>query len=238
LSFGSVGVSTRLSRFSFQLLRERGVEMGENGAVSAEQATATELRWKLERQMKSGASWFFWIAGLSVINTLVVTFKGRWSFLVGLGATQFVAGIAGALAAELDPPTEAIIRILGVLISVGIAGVIVLLGIFARRGKKWGFVVGIALYALDTVLLILVASWASAAFHLFALFWIVVGLIGKNRLDKLERGEIDVSTLAQRPPLITKGPRPRSYWIRLGLVAGIVLLPLLFLLIMLLFMRQ
>lgn len=36
----------------------------------------------------SGAHWFYWIAVLSLINSLVFHFGWNWSFFMGLAATQ------------------------------------------------------------------------------------------------------------------------------------------------------
>lgn len=208
--------------------------MGETGAGSTEQTAITEMGYRLQRQVKSGADWFFWIVGLSIINSLALALGGKWSFLIGLGSTQFVDGFINALAVEFGPPIQTIIRILGLVISVIIAGVFALFGLLARKGHKWSFIVGMMLYALDGIIFLLVGDLASLGFHLFALFWISVGLRAKIQLDKVERGEADVLASAQKP-MFTKEPRPRAYWIKLGLVAGIVLVPLLIFLVLFLF---
>jgi hypothetical protein len=210
--------------------------MTEIDTPDTEQVAADGLRFRLERQVKNGADWFFWIAGLSVINSLAHVLGIGWSFFVGLGATQIVDGFVGALAAEFGAPTAAILRGIGLLVSLGLAGVLATLGFFARKGHKWSFVVGMLLYALDALIFLAVGAWGSFGFHLFALFWISIGLTAKTKLDRVERGDVDVFAPAPRP-LITKGPRPRSYWVRLGLVAGIALIPLLlFLVILFVFM--
>ena len=205
--------------------------MTELETATAEPSSITELRRKLEKQIKNGADWFFWIAGLSVLNSLVLIFGGGWNFLIGLGITQVVDGFMSALAAEFSSPATTIIRLFGLLISIGLAGVPAFFGFFARKGRKWSFVIGIILYALDGLIFLLVGAWASFRFHLFALLWISVGLWAKNQLDKVERGETDA--LVYPKPLITKGPRPRSYWVKLALVAGVLLLPLLVFLVLL-----
>ena len=38
-------------------------------------------------QLKSGASWFYWIAGLSLINSIAAVSGGSWRFILGLGIT-------------------------------------------------------------------------------------------------------------------------------------------------------
>ena len=51
-------------------------------------------------QMKSGANWFYWIAGLSLVNSAIYAFGGDISFILGLAATQMVEGITDAAIAE------------------------------------------------------------------------------------------------------------------------------------------
>src|SRR5690349_8489985 len=48
----------------------------------------------LERQVRSGARWFFWIGGLSLINTLIAMSGRGLVFIVGLGMTQIIDGFA------------------------------------------------------------------------------------------------------------------------------------------------
>ena len=45
---------------------------------------AIEEKLRLENQFKSGAGWFFIIAGLSIVNSIIILSGGSWSFIVGL----------------------------------------------------------------------------------------------------------------------------------------------------------
>ncbi len=40
--------------------------------------------------IRSGANWFIWIAGLSLVNSVLFAVGSNWAFFLGLGATQFV----------------------------------------------------------------------------------------------------------------------------------------------------
>jgi fatty acid desaturase len=42
------------------------------------------------RLIRSGANWFIWIAGLSLVNSALFAIGSNWAFFLGLGATQFV----------------------------------------------------------------------------------------------------------------------------------------------------
>jgi len=63
------------------------------GAASASQTdnrALIEEKLRVEQQLKGGASWFVWIAALSVINSVILLSGGTWSFIFGLGITQIV----------------------------------------------------------------------------------------------------------------------------------------------------
>lgn len=132
---------------------------------------------KLENHIKSGASWFFWIAGLSVINGVILLAGGSWNFIIGLGLTQLVSSLG----------TETMLagKVIIMLVNIIIAGFFVLFGIFGRRHATWAFIVGIIIYALDGLLFLLVKDFVSIGFHIFALFFIVRGLSALTQLKKL-----------------------------------------------------
>jgi len=119
-------------------------------------------------RVSAGAKWFYWIAGLSLINSLVVILGGNFHFVVGLGITSVVDALAkqaGSMGSVLD-----------IVINGFVAGVFVLFGHFAVKGQKWAFLVGMALYVLDGLLLLTVKDYLSVGFHAYALFAIYRGL--------------------------------------------------------------
>ena len=63
--------------------------MSEPGRKSSgEQSLDAAERDRLERRVKSGANWFYWIAALSLVNSIIVMANGQWSFILGLGVTE------------------------------------------------------------------------------------------------------------------------------------------------------
>lgn len=139
------------------------------------QADLMQTRLKAENQFRSGTNWFWWIAGLSIVNSLIVLSGSNWNFVVGLGLTQVVDGVAGALAEEFAD-IGTIVKVAGLLIDVAIAGLFVLLGFLARKHFAWAFIIGMVLYGLDGLIFLLVQSWLNIGFHAFALVGIYNGL--------------------------------------------------------------
>lgn len=132
-----------------------------NNAATVAQATALA-------RVRTSARWFYWIAGLSLINSAVVIFGGSFHFVVGLGVTSVVDAFArqtGNTGVVLD-----------LIINGFVAGLFCLFASFAGKAQKWAFLVGMVLYALDGLLLLLGQDILSVGFHAYALFCIYRGL--------------------------------------------------------------
>lgn len=149
------------------------MSIGGNVSETENQAYAAQCL-KLLGSTKSGASWFFWIAGLSVVNAVVLLAEGGWRFLIGLGLTDLVVELFG-------PGNWS-----ALFFALIIAGMYVLFGFMGRKRRTWGFVVGIVMYSLDALLLLPIRDWLSIGFHVFALVFIIPGLIACIRLNKLD----------------------------------------------------
>ena len=121
---------------------------------------------KLEGRFKSGAGWFFWIAGLSLINSIIALAGKQWGFVIGLGITQLIDAVAMQVS---DTIAAKIIALIFDLIA---AGIFMFFGIFARKKHQWSFIVGMVFYGLDSILMLIVQDWLSFGFHIFALFFI------------------------------------------------------------------
>jgi hypothetical protein len=152
--------------------RPQPLQVGHGGGRSSSTASAgrgpspspAQARQALERQRRSGGQWFYWIAGLTLVNA-VAGFAGQdWRFILGLGVTQIVQELAksgsdGTKAGLRDPRAA------------------------RRPGQGWAFVLGMTLYALDGAIFVLIQDWAGAAFHAFALLMITRGYVASRRLS-------------------------------------------------------
>jgi hypothetical protein len=136
---------------------------------------AVNERLRLETQFRNGANWFFWIAAMSLINSMVVFFGGQWGFVIGLGLTQVI----DALLASQGP------SVVGPLLTAGVAGVFVACGHFAREGRRAAFIGGMVLYVLDSLIFVVVRDYLAIAFHGFALYCLIKGMHAKDQLDNL-----------------------------------------------------
>lgn len=148
--------------------------------------TAPSNTAALERQLKSGAGWFFFIAVLSLVNSAAAASGSSWRFLIGLGITQIIDAFAG----HISTGGTAV----GLALDLAVVGIFATMGLFARKGHAWAFIVGMVLYALDCALVVALGimvgmtDWLSIGFHVFALYCIFLGLRASNRLGAMRAG--------------------------------------------------
>ncbi len=124
---------------------------------------------------KGGASWFYWIAALSLINSILSISGAGIRFIFGLGITQisdaFASGLGGA-------------GVVGLIVTAIAGGVLVLFGIFGSKGQTWAFLVGMILYGLDAVVSLLIQDWLGAAFHGWVLFRLAQGFMACREFNR------------------------------------------------------
>ncbi|MFN0110544.1 MAG: hypothetical protein ACKVZH_16940 [Blastocatellia bacterium] len=140
-----------------------------------EQAETAELT----QQLNSATSWFYVLAGLSIINSLIAVFGGTFHFIFGLGITGVVDAIVLALQAE------SLGIIIGLMFSIAIAGLFVIFGFLARKRMHWVYLVGIGVYLLDGLLLLFFGDYLGAAFHAYVLFRLYQGLSASRQLSSM-----------------------------------------------------
>lgn len=155
-------------------------------------AHAASARLRLEAQFRNGANWFFWIAGMSLVNSLVGLFGGQWGFVIGLGVTQVIDAVLTSGDGHVGS------RLIGPLLTAAVAGVFLACGHFARQGKRSFFIAGIVLYVLDSLIFVVVRDLLAIAFHAFALYCLVKGMRAKDQLDSLPAPRTTPVGLASR----------------------------------------
>jgi hypothetical protein len=148
----------------------------------------------LLKRIRDGASWFYWIAGASVVNTIIVLFDSDWFFMAGLAFPVIVTAVAQEIG-ELVP-------VISLIVASMCAGAFIVFGVFAGKKQTWAFIVGIILYVLDGILFIIFEDWLSAAFHVFATVMIIMGLSANLKLNELEKNIANLPpNPIQMPPL-------------------------------------
>ena len=133
----------------------------------------------LLRVQRNGGGWFFWIAGLSLINSVVIHTGGNFNFVIGLGLT--------AISDTVLHSVGSFGQILAFLVDAIVLGLFVFFGVFARKGKIWAFITGMVLYALDAVIYAVLPDtpdWLPIGFHGYALYCVWRGLQAALQLKR------------------------------------------------------
>lgn len=138
----------------------------------------------LTRRMRGGAANFFWIAGLSVVNSVLAFTGSDTRFVIGLAVTQFVDALASIISKDV-PEASTILTIIAVVIDLVVVGIFAFFGYFARTGRRWAFIIGMMLYAFDALVMLVFQDWLAFGFHLFFLFGLFNGLRALNQLQRI-----------------------------------------------------
>lgn len=136
---------------------------------------------KIVFQFKSGVNWFFWIALLSLVNSIAFFLDKSWGFVIGLGITRIIDDLVPELVQQVGPGG----KLIALIFDLVAAGFFVILGLLAKKRYYSGFIVGMSLYTIDGLLFLLVRDWLSIAFHVIALFYIYKGYRAAKILDRI-----------------------------------------------------
>jgi hypothetical protein len=133
-------------------------------ATAAPPAARTVSRADAETAVRRAANWFFWIAGLSLVNSYAAASHMNFRMLLGLGITQLVD--------VLFPGGQT----LQVVLLALVLGFFCLVGLMARRPSLPWYLTGMVVYALDALLCLWASDWQAVAFHAFVLYVLWRGL--------------------------------------------------------------
>ncbi len=129
---------------------------------------------ELERQLKSGATWFYWIAGLSAINTVASLSGSSWRFMFGLGITQIIDVVAHK--------ASSVGTAIAVVLDLLVLGMFILFGYFAARRHNWSFLAGMVVFTLDGFIFLLAQDWLGLGVHVFILYCLFKGFQASRAL--------------------------------------------------------
>jgi hypothetical protein len=112
---------------------------------------------------------FYWISGLSLINMIALAAGWDFSMALGLGATQLIQAF-GMVAQDR-----------GVMLgfyaaALAVMALFAVLGWRARQIERWPFLLGMWLYAADSVIFLIFQDYLALGFHVFWLLFLSAGL--------------------------------------------------------------
>lgn len=117
----------------------------------------------LRRAARFGSYWFYWIGGLSLINTLLFYAGAPIQLAIGLGFTQLVDGLVAAIFPQL--------YYLSLVINVVIAAAFVGFGYLSGRADITAFIIGLVVYIADGLLYVLLMFFGQELFTIIPIIW-------------------------------------------------------------------
>jgi hypothetical protein len=130
----------------------------------------------LRQAQINAANYFFWIAALSVVNTVLILSNAKFTFAFSLGIVDLVS---------YGSPDKTIAIVFTAVMAAIFAG----LGLAARTGNAAVFITGMTLYALDAILLIFLQDWIGIAVHAYILFRLFQGVKYSFAMKKIVQQE-------------------------------------------------
>lgn len=138
---------------------------------------------ELNQRFQSGANWFYWIAGLTLVTSIVGLLGGGWRFFLSLGITQLIDGFAVYFAGSFGDATKVIAIVLDIFITAIFAGFAYL----ATRRQMWAYVAGMVVFLLDGLLSLVIVDLIGIIVHGFVLVMMIRGYMAGRQMLALER---------------------------------------------------
>lgn len=148
---------------------------------------------ELLQRYKNGANWFYWIAGLTIVTSIIAFGGGGWRFFISLGSTQLIDSIAAALAERVGSAAKVVALVLDLLVT----ATFVVLGVLAGKKHLWAYVAGMVLFLLDGLVNLVIQDWIGLIAHVVVLVLMVPGFQAGRELLSLEETMAQQQTAPQ-----------------------------------------
>ena len=164
---------------------------------------------ELESRFRSGANWFYWIAALTLVTSIIGLMGGGWRFFLSLGITQVIDGIALAASESLGEATKVVAIVLDIFITALFAG----LAYLANKRQMWAYIAGMVLFLLDGLLSLAFFDLLGVLVHGFVLFMMIRGYMAGREMLELERSMAQAAQAAEaaeaaQAPAAQAAPEP------------------------------
>ena len=158
---------------------------------------------QLLQSYKSGVKWFYWIAGLSLITSIISISGGSWRFILSLGTTQLIDELAKALSGSEFGP----FNVIGLVLDLLVTGMFVGFGLLAAKKFLWAYILGMVIFLLDGLILLIGQDVIGIIFHALVLFWMFRGLQAGRELCAYEKTLTEQQATAPPPPEAVFSPQ-------------------------------
>jgi hypothetical protein len=161
------------------------------------------LHAELSARFASGANWFYWIAGLTLVTSLIGLLGGAWGFALSLGITQVIDGLA-IYATESFGEAP---KVIAIVLDIFITAMFVAFGYLANKRHMWAYLTGMIVFLLDSLISIVIYDLLGIIIHGFVLVMMIRGYIAGRDLLALERDLAEAES-AQAPATPAPAAQP------------------------------
>lgn len=148
---------------------------------------------ELNARFRSGANWFYWIAALTLVTSIISLTGGGWRFFLSLGVTQVIDAFAVLFSERFGEATKVIAIVLDIFITALFAGFAYL----ANKRQMWAYIAGMVVFLLDGVLSLLITDLLGILVHGFVLVMMIRGFMAGREMLALERTMAQAAQAAQ-----------------------------------------
>ncbi len=149
---------------------------------------------------RGASGWVLVIAVFTFFNTALALIDADVRMLIGLVSAQLLMAFhtiaAGFWAQELT--------LIGAFVT---AIVFFVLWYLMYKGHRWPLWPVVILYALDTILCVVLADWLGLAFHVLALAYMIRGLVGLRRFE----GPLAIEPARRQPSSTPQASAPAGW---------------------------
>lgn len=128
-----------------------------------------------------GPGTFYYIAGISLLNSILIVFK--ISFYGSLGITTLISGIGLYLAGYNGGTMSFIINGIAFAINAVIAGIVAGFGYLSGKGHAWAYVVGMITYTVDALIMLWIGDWIEVLIHIYVLYLLWKGWSNLRKIN-------------------------------------------------------
>jgi hypothetical protein len=151
---------------------------------------------ELSKRYKSGVHWFYWIAGLTLITSIIGLLGGGWRFFLSLGTTQVIDQIANVASESLGNATKVIAAVFDIFITAMFVG----FGALANKKQLWAYIVGMAVFLIDGLVSLAIFDVIGIIVHGIVLFVMFRGYQAGRELVALEKAMAESAAAVPPPP--------------------------------------
>lgn len=149
---------------------------------------------ELTQRLKNGANWFYWIAGLTMITSIITFFGGGWRFFISLGTTLLIDVLGEGLSEHFGSAAKVVALVLDLFVT----GAFVVFGLLAGKKMLWAYVLGMVVFLFDGLVNLFLQDWIGVIAHVVVLVLMVPGFQAGRELVSLEKRMAEQA--AQGPP--------------------------------------